>query len=295
MKLSTKNLLIIFGLLIVVFAITQFTKRDNRSKSLRSELVNLDTAVVDKIVISKGFEEVTLSKEEKWKVSVGDQMKNTRSEAVSKLINNLNTIKPSRLAAKSKESWSEYQVTDSAATKVSVYDGSSVLLDILIGKLGVEGQQNFYTYVRLSEDDETYVANGFMGMSINASSSGYRENEVIRLKKDSLTSITFDYPDSAFVLTKSDKWLMNGQEADSASVASYIGGLSYTNSTKYYDEDIISTRTHQVRFSFSNQEDIIIDAYQVADGYLIRSSENAEETFKDSALDGKILKGPSAF
>lgn len=294
MKLSTKNLLIVFAALIVVFAIIQFTKRDNRSRDLRTELVNIDTAKVTQVKITSSKGEVVLEKEGNWVVGVGDTKKKTRDQAVAGLLNNLNTIKPSRLAAKSKESWEEYQLTDSAATRVQVYDGSNVLSDIMIGKFGVAGQRNFYTYVRLTDDVNSYVADGFMGMNVNSDASSYRDNEVLRLKKDSLTSVTFDYPDSAFVLTKAENWMINNQPADSASVASYLQGLSYLNSTRFYDEPIIGTRTHQVKFSFSDSPDVLVDAYFDESGFLLKTTEN-QESFQDKSVSDKILKSQKDF
>lgn len=294
MKLSTRNLLLLFGVLIVAFAIVQFTKRDNRSRSLRTELVSIDTAKVTRIEISSPDNEVVLSNEQGWMVSVNDRQKKAKEGIVPNLLNNLNTIQPSRLAAKSKDQWEEYKV-DTAGTRVKVFAGNELLSDIVIGRFGVEGQRNFYTYVRLSEDENTYVADGFMGMNVKADASSYRNNTIMRLQKDSLISVTFDYPDSAFMLSKSGRWMINDQPADSASVEKFLRGLSYVNSTKFTDGDIIGTPTHKVSFSFTDRENMVIEAFYSENGYQIKSTENPEEAFMDPTITEKLLKSPNDF
>ena len=82
------------------------------------------------------------------------------------MLSTLTTIEPSRIASRSDSKWKDYAV-DSAGTRVKVYQGSELVTDIVLGRFGVEGQRSFYTYVRLSEDEDTYVANDFMKMSIS--------------------------------------------------------------------------------------------------------------------------------
>jgi hypothetical protein len=295
MKLSTKNLIIIFIALAAVFVILQFTKRDNRSRSLKSELVNIDTSRVTRITIQGKEGEVSLTKNGDWLVKVNEANKKTRDGAVENLLNALNTIKPSRLAAKSKDSWKDYEV-DTAGTRVTVFDGNDVLSDIVIGRFGVEGQRNFYSYVRQFEDENVYVADGFMGMSIGSKTSDFRNNQVLRVKKDSLTSITFDYPDSAFVLAKNEgQWFLGEQQADSAAVASFLQGVGYLNNQSFFDEEITVPPTHIITFSFSDQPSKEVNAFALESGFVIRTSDNDLESFSDSALNEKLLKGQNVF
>ena len=111
----------------------------------------------------------------------------------------------------------DFQV-DSSGTRVKIFEGNKEALDIILGRFGVEGQRSFYTYVRLADENDTYVANNFMSMSISSSPDGFRMNEVFQLSKDSLTTIAFNYPDSAFTINKSEsgRWIIEGQPVDSS-------------------------------------------------------------------------------
>lgn len=296
MKLTTKNLLILLVVLAAAFAVTQMTKRSGRSKSLKSELVVMDTAKVTKIEIASPEGEVTLSDSpEGWKVTLDDgSQKIAKQSSVTGLLGSLNAIKPGRLAAKSQDKWKDYAV-DSAGTRVRVFENEEIATDIVIGRFGMEGQQSFYSFVRLFEDQEVYVAPDFMGISIGKDAASYRENTILRLKKDSLTSISFNYPDSSFSLSKGQEWYLADQVADSAAVAKYLSGLGFVTSREFYDQTVVGSITHSVTFSFSNQPEITIDGFAQNDEMVVRSSENQTEQFKDDAVVQKVFKGKNAF
>lgn len=297
MKLTTRNLMILLVALGGIYAVTQLTKRSGRSKSLRTTLVEIDTARVSGIEISTSDQVTTLSKSsDGWQVSLPEgSYKQTAEGAVKGLLNALETIQPDRLASKSKDKWSDYAV-DSAGTRVKVYEDDKMTTDIVIGRFGVEGQQKFYTFVRLFEDNEVYVANDFMGMSISADPNNYRNNKIMQLDKDSLVSITFNYPDSAFKLMKGEEWYLEDQPADSAGVASYLGGLSFVTSRNFFnDEKALTKPTHTVIFEFSHQPQQVIAAYAVETSFIVNASENPMEYFQDQTLVDKIFKGRRSF
>ncbi|MEM6641539.1 MAG: DUF4340 domain-containing protein [Bacteroidota bacterium] len=296
MKLTTRNLLIVLVVLGAAYGISQITKRTGRSKSLRAELVVLDTAKVSKVIILSAEGEVVLTEAgEGWQVTLKDgTQKNAKESAVKSLLSSLTTIKPGRLAAKSEDKWQDYAV-DSAGTRVQVFEGSDKTNDIVIGRFGMEGQQRFYTFVRLFEDQEVYVANNFMGMSVSKDANSYRENILLQLESDSLSSITYNYPDSSFMITKNEKWFLGEQAVDSTTISDYLRGLDYLSSREFYDAEILSSPSHQVTLAFLNQESITFDAYSTVDGLAVRSSENPEEVFLDETLVKKVFKGPSAF
>ena len=177
-----------------------------------------------------------------------------------------------------------------------IHEGSKKTLDLVVGRFGVEGQRNYHTFVRLSEESDTYVANNFMGISLYKDPKDFRNNEVARIQKDSLVEVSFNYPDSAFSIIKeqSGKWISNGVEADSASVQSFLNSLSFLNSTSFSEGEGLATPTLNVTFGFKSEPEIQLSAFQVAEGsFVISSSENGDEYFQDTALFEKVFKSPS--
>lgn len=295
MKFSVKNLIIILAVLVIGFIVLQYTKRDNKSKVLKSELVALDTASVTKIEVLSPKGEVILNKEgSNWMVNADDAPKRTKKGVVKSVLNNLNSIKPGRLAAKTESKWKDYQV-DSTGTRVKVYEGNELATDIVLGRFGVEGQRSYYTFVRLFEDENVYTAKDFMKMNIYEDANDYRDNVLLRLKKDSLTSIAFSSPEETFLLSKEDTWKVDGQPADSASVASYLSGLNMASSKNFHNEQVTGTPTHRVECTFSDKAPLIVEGYQLPEGIVLKSSENEVEYFLDTALFEKVFKQKSVF
>ncbi|MEP5610708.1 MAG: DUF4340 domain-containing protein [Cyclobacteriaceae bacterium] len=294
MKLSLKNLLIIFGVLLISFFAVQLTKRDGRSKSLKTELVALDFEEVSKVEISSPMGNTLLTRTDTiWTVSLPNGEKQTRKDAVKSTIAMLNTIKPDRLASRKKDKWKDYEV-DTTGTRVKVYAGSKILTDIVLGKFGVEGQRNFYSFVRLFEDENVYVSNGFMKMSLSQAANDFRDNNVLKLKKDSLKLISFSYPEGMFSLKKEDDWFLGSEQADSAVVEGFLQGLNYVTSKEFHEEPPMNY-THSVTFSFSDGPNIVLEGTIEGDAPAIKSSQNSLEIFQDETLWEKIFKEPGVF
>ena len=298
-KFSNKGLLIVLLGLIGVYAVIELTGNKQRSGSLRSTLVEIDTANVTRMnVIGKAGKVELFKENEDWKVKLADSKVVTASESsVKNALSALMSIKPSRMASKSEAKWKDYQV-DSTGTRVEVYEGDDKSLDIILGRFGMEGRNAYHTFVRLNEDQEVYAANNFMSFSVGSDANSYRDQTVARIKKDSLTSVTLTYPaDSSVQLVYVGQyWNVNGQQADSASVAKYFNGLGYLNSQQFMnDPSGLTIPTITATYSFSNQEDVVIEGYLQDESWVIHSSLNGDGYFTDENLFEKIFKGQSDF
>jgi len=296
MKNNTTRLLIVLAVLIGVFAIVKLTRNNSRSTSFRTELVNFSVEEADKIEISSLTEHVQLTKSEgTWSVETDQGVKAAMEANVRSLLSTLNTIRPSRLAARSSSKWKDFSV-DSTGTKVRVYGKGKTLTDIVLGRFGVEGQRSFYTYVRLSEDEDVYVAAEFMKMSISTSVNDFRNNVMARMNKDSITEISFNYPDSSLVIRKADElWMKNDSVADSAAVAGYLNTLNIVSSRNFTAPPATSKPDLNITYRFANGSEKQLSAYKEVVGWTIVSSENKEEVWNDENLFEKIFVASSHF
>ncbi|MEQ6166372.1 DUF4340 domain-containing protein [Ekhidna sp. MALMAid0563] len=294
--MKTKNLLIILAVLALALVVVQYTKKSGKSDVLAGELAEIDTAKVTRIQISSPDGMVKLREiENRWEVSLenGDY-KTAKKSSVKSLLNDLNGITPGRLAARKEEKWKDYAV-DSTGTRVQVFENNELTTDLVIGRFGTEGQRSFYTFIRPFEEENVYVAKDFMGISVGKKSADYRDGLLMRLKRDSLTQITFDYPDSAFTLTKGEKWYLDDQPADSAAVVKYLRGLSYVNSKKFYDDVLPSEPSHTITYAFNNAPEITVSGYLQDGNKLVKTTENVHEVVNDSTVVAKIFKGKNIF
>lgn len=296
-NLSNLKLLLLLGGLIVVYLIVEWTNSSSRSTSYREVLVEIDTAKVTRLMVKAPDKKSDIAKVgASWELTLPSGKIVTATEgSVKSSLGALLSIKPSRLVAKKQDKWKDYQV-DSAGTVVEVYQGEEKLLDMIIGRFNMEGQNSYSTYVRLAGEDEVYSAKNFMAFSVSADPASYRNSVLMRSNKDSIEQITFNYPDSAFVLTReSSGWSKNGQTADSTAVAGFLNGLSFISSRKFYDQtDQLVTPALSVTIESSDNE-VEIKAFEVNGEWVLNSSENPESYFNDSAIVDKLLQPSSGF
>lgn len=308
---SIKLIGILAGLVLIYLGFEYFGGK-SRSKSFKEELVSMDTAKVSKVIIDAKGENLELIKENNaWKVSIGSgQYAEAQKSSVKSTLNSLLSVKPSRIAAKDPKKWKEYQV-DSTGTRVQVFEGDKSTLDLVVGRFGFDqqamqqqqmmgggrGQQQFYSYVRLQNEDEVYVADNFMGMSINADPSSYRNRKLLSLTTDSISTIQYNYPgDSSFILSKTNgKWSVFGNATDSAATVGYLNAIRYLNSSNFVDDvpaAALISPTVSMTIKQAGKADIEIKAYQhPIHKWIIHSSENSSSYFADEATVNKLFIG----
>ena len=312
-NISSIKMIGILAVLVLVYLGFEFFGGKSRSKSFKTELVEIDTAKVSKLIIESRGESLELIKENNtWKVSIGNgKYAEAQKSNVKSTLNSLLTIKPSRIVAKDSEKWKDYQV-DSAGTRVQVFEGSKNTLDLVIGRFGFNqqamqqqqqmmmggrGMQQFFSYVRLQNEDEVYVADNFMGMSINSDAGGYRNKQLLSLTTDIISQIQFNYPaDSGFVLSKIDSaWSIYGNQPDSAATASYLSDLRYVNSSDFVDDvpsSALVSPTLSMNIKQNGKADVMIKSFQhPVHKWIINSSENPLAYFADEELVKKLFVG----
>ncbi|MDB4315364.1 DUF4340 domain-containing protein, partial [Cyclobacteriaceae bacterium] len=224
-----------------------------------------------------------------WKVKVGQKQHEAVKSTVEAFLQTIQTIKPSRLASRSVERWADYNVDDKG-TRVIISGDKDIFLNIILGRFAFEGQRTYYSFVRLVDDNDTYVADNFMKMSLVSQRDDFRNNRVANFRNDSLTAIDFIYPDSAFSLIKKEiYWFKNNVEVDSIKFKKYHDDVQFIMSKSFASSDSTSVPSHEVIFHFSNRSEIKITGSLEQGGWLIRSSENKDEAWKDPVLMEKIF------
>jgi len=313
-NISNIKLIGILLVLVLVYLGIQFFGGKSRSKSFKAELVEIDTANVTKMLIDAKGESLELIKENNsWKVSIGEgKYAAAQKSSVKSTLNSLLSIKPSRIAAKDPQKWKDYQV-DSAGTRVQVFEGNKTTLDLVVGRFGFNqqamqqqqqqmmmggrGMQQFFTYVRLNNENEVYVADNFMGMSLNTEANDFRNKQLLSLTTDSIAEIQFNYPaDSGFVLTKVDSvWSIFGNQTDSSATASYLSDIRYLSNSNFVDDvpaSALVSPTVSMNIRQNGQPEIMVKAFQhPVHKWIIHSTVNPQAYFADEELINKLFVG----
>lgn len=301
-KFNNKTLIIVLVVLGGLLALTELFHKTE--KNIKTDIAKFKIDEVSKIEVTpKGKDQkmatVVKKGDNEWSVSNGDKNYKAGSDIVKEYLEELQKIKSQRLAAKSKDKWSEYQVTDSTATRVKILnEKNKVLLDILIGKLSYKQAQNPYgrnnvqgiSYVRLANEKEVYAVDGFLPMSLNRNIDGWRDKTLSKLNKTDIKSIDFVYPDSSYTLTYSDSvWTSGNMPIDTKKVERYLSSLQNKKGYKFNNDfKPTSEPIYQLKMDGDNLTSVEIKCYKTEDGkFAIQSSQNTEAFF-DSDENGLV-------
>jgi hypothetical protein len=294
-KFNNLYLLIVFVALILLFVFVKFFQSVRTEKTLKVEIVQIDTTKVNKILLypaSEKGQEVIFTKEGKeWKVSDGKISKETEKGALKNILTQLQGIRANRLVSRTKDKWAEYQVNDSLATRVKVFEGSKEKLNLYIGKFTYQQANDPYgrggvigtSYVRLADEKEIYAVDGFLTFSFNLGFNKWRNQSFINYNKADITKLTFRYPgDSSFVAQLVDKkWMVNGQPVDSTTLVGYISSLSNKKASTFNDSfSPFGNAQYQLTVEGNNMNTLTVDAFDNGNSnYVINSSLNQKSWF----------------
>jgi len=216
--MNNKTLGIIFGILLAIVAFLFIFQSGKDERTFREVLVDIDTSAVTEILIypkSKEHGEVKLFKDnDEWKVTLPNGgTANLTDQRMSSLFVQLLAIQPKRLAARDESKWSELQV-DSTGSRVKVFEGSDLALDLVIGRFSFQQPRTMNTFVRLYNDKDVYEVDGFLDMTFNQGANVFRDGTIINSDYNNWQQLQFVYPaDSSFQLVNSaDEWVLNGQQ-----------------------------------------------------------------------------------
>jgi hypothetical protein len=309
-KFKSGILMIILAALMIIYLIVRFAGSNDRS--FRDKVLSFDAATITEIMINdpkskEGAVDLRLAGD-KWIVNNGGQDYTADSNVVKNILKQLSDLPTKRYAGKGRDAWVKYELTDSAASLVTLKSSEKTLAEIFIGKFSYnmpkEQQQqaqfrqqrgDMTTYVRLANEKEVYAVDGFLKMSFSGNINSYRFRNLSNVNPADINRITLDEPGSRKVLENLDgKWLLNGAPADSTKAVRFNSTLARLSASKFVDQETLpSDPSHSLKIEGNNFTPVKILAYPVADtnvAYIITSSANPGSFFngKEGGLFKKI-------
>lgn len=141
---------IIVGVIVLIaFVVTGYNLIVTNTQIANTRIALEDSSRVNKIVLTKGEEEITLNKEaDVWKL--GDE--NADGEAINAFINALADYPLSDPVSTNKDNYSLFELGDEATGMVTIYDYDAKLVAFVLGK----GSSGGGLYVRFDGDVNVY-------------------------------------------------------------------------------------------------------------------------------------------
>lgn len=309
-KFSSGILIIILIILLAIYAIVRFA--GSKERTFKDKVLSFDQSIVSEILIGNtGKEPVDLKLSNGyWVVEMNGKEYAADSNTVKGILRQLSDLPTKRYAGRGQDLWKKYEVTDSAATLVTLKSSGKTVADIYIGKFDynmpkdMQQQQQYRqqqgdmtTYVRIPGEDEVYAVDGFLKMNFNRDPSSYRNKAVTLLTANDVTRMSAEMEGTRNILEQQDgKWIMNGLPVDSLKTIKYRAALARLNGSKFVDDEVLPPNpAYSMTIEGNNFTPVLLKAYPVADTniyFIVTSSANPGAFFngKEGNLFNKIWK-----
>jgi len=321
MAKKNKNGLYLLVLVILagIFILVKYVFINKPDSNFDMNQLSVDTAKVASVSIKQPKDKapIKLTKENgNWKVSQKNQSFDADASSIKGILGILAQLKIQSVAGITKDKWADYQLTDSAATNVQLFDGGGkILKDFYIGKFTYKQNKSPYgqrygrnnisgkTYIRLSNGSKSFIVNGFIPMSFNRDLNSFRNHTVAKIDKDNVNHIKFDYAtDQSFELTKADSavWMINQKDtADFNKISQYLNSIAWLRHMQFDDNFSPSTKAiSTLTYEGKNMQPTTIRIYQKDSvNYVVNSSQNPKTFFsyKQDEVVKQLEKPVSAF
>ncbi len=299
MKYNNRLLSILFAVLLGLVLINEWAFSSRKANTLDKSFPEINPEEVGKIEILASAESKTpyqfARQDSGWQLQRERMAISIDSEKPIGLLNIMQTLNIQGLASMEKDSWSRFELSDSTASEVKVYDRSDKLLaHLYTGKTGlIKGDK--ISYIREAGDDAVYAVRGPLAEKINQSFVDWRNDMLSNyLFPKQVVALSFKYPgDSSFTLSQDETtWFLGEEEADSVETTNYINLISNLKSQDFADAFQAKGKApYSLSVQRSTGEGFTIEAYPgpEPDTYYLHSSLN-EGSFFLSRADGLFEK-----
>jgi len=317
MKKIKNNNVVYAGILFLLILIYVGIKFSNISpeSNFDSNSLAVDTTTVTKMFISSQAEPNGVYIEKvngKWIVKNDSLQADADENTIYSMLSELANLKIESIVATSKEKWEEYEVTDSSATEIKVFDKDNNLLkNLFIGKFrfkraetpyGAGTNGTPYTFVRTNENDNVYLVKGMLSITFNRNFNNLRNQMICKIVKSQVNNIEFIMAgDTGYSLTKKDSiWFINNKDtANLDKVESYLNSVAWLTDSHFDDKfKPKNDPIYIVTFRGNEMMPITIRFYQKDSlNYVVNSSYNPNSyfvTLKENLVN-RLIKSKNYF
>ena len=291
-KFNIKTLVIVFAVLLAVVVASELFD-SGKSRNFRKVISELVPEEVTKLEVTPrgATESYTIERVgDDWQIVTAAGSFVADPNAATSMLETLKLLKPERVVGTKESKWQSLELVDSLASRVRAFAGKKVLTDLMVGKFDYsqptdprQQQGKMTSYVRLTNEPESYAVDGFMSMTFNRKPEELRNRSLTSVNKTDITRIQFNYGNETFVLEKqNENWLAGGVMADSAQVADYLGTVARLNSSEFAEAPKTGTPSQSIVLEGNNFSAVQLDAYADAMGVVIGSSANKGTWFTDA-------------
>ncbi len=289
---SNKSLLLLFAVLLGIFLLSKvFDFGKKPQKSFRTELTNIDSSSVGQIVIypkAGNHNAVIFEKSnEGWFLTNGNIKSKLDPNVISGLIDQVQNIKVKRLVATSKDQWVPYEVTDSLGSRIVLYSApTKIIADLTVGKFNFQQQpQAMQTYLRLTEEEQVYMIDGFLSMAINRKFDDWRNKQLVKINTNNISKLSWNINGQNQSIQKNgSQWSGMKNPIDSARVATYLSQTASLQGSAFADDYTPQGNPMSLTFEGNNMNPLEVKCYPDNNGFILTSSINPASYFRSDSM-----------
>lgn len=263
MNKSTRNLLIIFIILVAIVFIFFKGKDRITTEKVEEKLFDADSAKIDKIEIVKTGESITLEKVSGiWQVTK-PVVYPADTTAIFPMLIDLKHFKIESIISENPEKFSTY--LDSANnTIVTVYQEGRNLGSFILGKAAVSYKSS---YIKKPDENKILLAEDLTQGNFVRPLKDFRNKIIVHIPSESVSSISFKSTDSNkvdFTVAKdtSGKWYIGADSVTTGLMTSFLNQLVNFSTEDFVDSTVtFSEPTYTITVNGTRQ--YIIKLYKL--------------------------------
>ena len=264
MNKSTRNLLIVFVILVVVVYLFFSRKERITTENVEEKFFKADSAKIEKIEIIKPNETIVLEKTGvNWMVTKPVNYP-ADTTVLAQMLSSLQNYRIESIISSNPEKASNYM--DSLSNpQISVYQDGKQLGSFILGKQANGGSDS---YVKKTPDaKEIYLATKLNGMNFTKPLRDYRNKQILSIQSFMINKITFKSDDSLkyeFTMVKdtTGKWWIGQDSVSSNNAAGFINLLANFNTEDFKDSVITQFPPPVYTITISGNQNTVINLYK---------------------------------
>jgi len=288
--MNNKWLGLILIFLIGIFIGSKLLKKNN-DRSFESDFIQVDTAQLDKIIVHPkdvSGTEFSLTKiDDEWNVSQGEINTLAMGSKVNALMSTIAGIKATRVVAKSPDKWGTYDVDEEKGQRIELFENGKKTDEIILGRFDFNQQtRSAKSYIRHLDDDNVYVVDGFLSMTLGQAYDAYRNKIILNATAKNINSIDMTYGIDKIQLRKENYWVSaSNQVVDSLVMDEYINTIANINGKNIIDNPQLSDQpAATLKVGQSNGQTTTISAFIGAEtDFVLNSSSNPNTYFSSDS------------
>ncbi len=237
----------VLGILIIV-SVLVMQKPGELSTTGEGELLfKVDSSAVSKIRIQFPLNTIALEKRgTEWMLTEPLVYKAEQS-LVEQLIHQIKSVRVKALVSDKPEKHSLFRV-DTLAPRITFWQQDNLTADCYLGKMA---QTYTQTYIRRTNENQVYLAEGIAEYMIRREVKDWRDKTIATTLRDNIKSITYRYGDTTFTVQFVDSvWTIGKEKVNEAVINSVLGSLVNLKADDFADTiSVFPAVTAQIEYT----------------------------------------------